>query len=1584
MKKWIAYFLLLCMFFTQLSVMAETAPKTDTKDGFTYILLAPGQYTDNGIWTTETDSATGIPFMIGGTGGKLSEDKPAKIVVNIPQEGVYKLYALSKDNTSAPGTRSFDVTVGDVRIKTGNHGNNGFCWQESEALLLFSGEIEINVIDCVGNHARNAVLVLTNDLNFAPNADKETVAELTKLQYKPENFKATSDDTDGRPDKEIAVKLNGAWLSFDVDPMLINDRTMVPFRAIFEALGCSVSWEDETQTAIGQRNGVKIELPINQKAVKVADKTVVLDQPATLVNGRTMVPLRFVSEALGAKVKWLDESQTVLILAQVPEETVLFTPSSFREAGSWVFEENADGAFNKQALKGLTPSGIGATVEDADSTSAKPAVAEFEIKEGGTYYVWCRSKDYASNQQGDRYFQLSFNDGEILPHKFGTHGKTGYYWAKGDTVTLDSGVNTLYVHDTSGFYARFDGVLLTKDEKYVPSEQYESLISTVYPCSDGVENTPAFPYYATEQNQPTESFAIENETTKVVFYKVPTSKGQVVQNEIYSKHNGAWIKTKDRSENLGYLVMRADNAIVDSVQEYFSMETEYTSDGKKLGGLTENPFDAGLGTWFVPDDYIADGNKITLYFPQNEVGNMTATWTLDDNTMPYVAVDTMFHKDGFYSVAAWEGKAFSSEEVKYVLAPFRVQYKRIPERQQLISEQYLFTPMGTYTLPENNEYSALPVTKGIAVEPSAIPQRWVYPDNNLFGIAVKSKENLCQGNVFAPVMGTDASKMTVGETFKLEYRVVSQVGDWFDTYRDISQNLFDVTDYRENYKYSLNQVIYNTRELMMDDVYGGWDKKDMAHYNMEGMNITSTANSMQAMQMYLLTENEDVLVRRAIPTLANALTRGTLHFNRVGETGGASYWEKLKEPNKIGEPIESFNANVWGGMYEMTQGSVPYLLQYATEKGEQEIKNGYGSVASFSNDINLYKYTGDKKYLDSAIQKADAYLEEIVYADSTEQPLFGSFIYISYYPSLASLIDIYEVTGDKKYLDAAAETARWMSTGLWVPGVDGEKKTNLVETNGENVLNHLHYAEETSSIFWWAGDKQFRIGRTENLKDTTAGLENITKFKQNVAGWIPSRVGLGVEQASTFTDSANIIMQCFAGDFMKLSAYTGDDYFATAARNAIIGRFRSYDGYYRDNGMTYQLEQDYPRVGPDYTGIYWHHLPPYLAMLEDFLIGQSMAWSDMKISFPSLRQQGYAYFNSNQYGHAAGTFFSEKEMWLWLDEGIVNPDNIQIDYIAAKKDGVLGIALMNESGEAIDTTLTLGEKVPIFNGVAELYDKNGKIGTVDVQNGVFSLNIPAKSLVGVVLKTDGIYAPAFSKMQYGEMSAEIGATMSHHTNGKGYVLQMTPENYFAYIYIADLPATTKELSMTYTVDGQTKTVTETVYPFEFVVQVDDADAVFTYTLSVTDVNGNVSDYGGGTLMTNAKSKQEGIVYKKPAVSISVPGLVVSDVAKKLAFEPFKLKYTVQGGDNNGFRFVVSKSDFPFEPTAEKVIGLPVNGKLIDKESEQDYNSVIIGYEDRGNGMCTIITAFAGINNNRYSSTAEDGAHRWDILVQPIN
>lgn len=115
----------------------------------------------------------------------------------------------------------------------------------------------------------------------------------------------------------ITVILDGKIVVFDVaQPTLINGRTMVPMRKIFEALNATVTWDNVTQTAKAKKGDMSVEITIGSNIMYSNGAAVEIDSPALLMRSRTYVPVRFISNALGVKVDWDDAKKIVYLISE--------------------------------------------------------------------------------------------------------------------------------------------------------------------------------------------------------------------------------------------------------------------------------------------------------------------------------------------------------------------------------------------------------------------------------------------------------------------------------------------------------------------------------------------------------------------------------------------------------------------------------------------------------------------------------------------------------------------------------------------------------------------------------------------------------------------------------------------------------------------------------------------------------------------------------------------------------------------------------------------------------------------------------------------------------------------------------------------------------------------------------------------------------------------------------------------------------------------------------------------------------------------------------------------------------------------
>ena len=120
-------------------------------------------------------------------------------------------------------------------------------------------------------------------------------------------------------EENIFVILNGKQIEFDVPPQTVNDRTMVPMRKIFEELGAKVEWIEDTQMILASKDSKFVLMQIGKPAMIIKDfkigseERIELDSEPFITDGRTLVPVRAVSEAFNMQVDWDGAKKEVLI-----------------------------------------------------------------------------------------------------------------------------------------------------------------------------------------------------------------------------------------------------------------------------------------------------------------------------------------------------------------------------------------------------------------------------------------------------------------------------------------------------------------------------------------------------------------------------------------------------------------------------------------------------------------------------------------------------------------------------------------------------------------------------------------------------------------------------------------------------------------------------------------------------------------------------------------------------------------------------------------------------------------------------------------------------------------------------------------------------------------------------------------------------------------------------------------------------------------------------------------------------------------------------------------------------------------------
>lgn len=163
-----------------------------------------------------------------------------------------------------------------------------------------------NIADSAFNGCKNVVIYCSRNSYAESFAEKQGL----KIEYgKPAKDAEKAVNTSG-----ITVKIDGEVLDCGkAQPVIVDGRTLVPLRPIFEALDVELNWNNTTKTIVGSKGTSNIKLVIGSTEASLNGQSLKLDVPAQIIDGYTMVPLRFISDCLGCEINWSQQTKTASI-----------------------------------------------------------------------------------------------------------------------------------------------------------------------------------------------------------------------------------------------------------------------------------------------------------------------------------------------------------------------------------------------------------------------------------------------------------------------------------------------------------------------------------------------------------------------------------------------------------------------------------------------------------------------------------------------------------------------------------------------------------------------------------------------------------------------------------------------------------------------------------------------------------------------------------------------------------------------------------------------------------------------------------------------------------------------------------------------------------------------------------------------------------------------------------------------------------------------------------------------------------------------------------------------------------------------
>lgn len=682
-------------------------------------------------------------------------------------------------------------------------------------------------------------------------------------------------------------------------------------------------------------------------------------------------------------------------------------------------------------------------------------------------------------------------------------------------------------------------------------------------------------------------------------------------------------------------------------------------------------------------------------------------------------------KDGCYSLGVMAAHAALPSSVTNVQLPPMYQYRRIQPQPHMLLSAMMPTPVAMVEA----ETAGRRMTAFVSADNTLAPLDWGGVDHSPIGFTIKNHDNHVEPVAFSPVLGMADSKMKAGLTVCRRFEVGLAATPWNETLEHVAKNIYKVRDYRRQADKSLTETMYSIIELMRDDEHGGWDKAMRGYYDIEGK-PTKAPTVVHSAPLAIVAAainsgDEEFYMSRALPTIEYTLSRKGYRWSTKTTDDG---YNKDPETLRLSPFGSQFTTTYYEGLYRLLGARNEWLRDIALPEGELRAPRGYSApILSWVQALAAYRLTGDEKWLRRARSTAERDAKMHIYTNSEKPMRYQAFYNSTIYHPWWEFLDLYEVTGDRQFLEAARYGAAMTMAGIrsW-PAVNDSVQT--IHHGG--VYNG-------NATMWWKGSEQFRLGFPRVEGDAP---------EHDVEQWRVSPVGLGFEQPSTYflRNKGKLVrpvfMSSWAPDFLRLNIHTGDELFDTYARNAVIGRFTNYPGYYATGYTDLTMKEDFPYTGPDVSSIYYHHIPPHLAFTADYLISEAIQRSGGKVNFPFGKQEGFVWFANRVFGGEAGTVFDDRKAMLWLRKGIITSDNPEVNYITAVSDSRLWVLLCNESREAVSTVMTAGtDAVTIANtAAASVWNAKGKSRKIECYDNKYTVELQPKGFtaISIPLKAD--------------------------------------------------------------------------------------------------------------------------------------------------------------------------------------------------------------------------------------------------------
>ncbi len=1294
---------------------------------FTYesIFLEAENFANKMQWQVSNYRGEGVLFS-----ELIAENTKASTKFNA-NGGVYYIWTSSYEFNLAEelSPRHYEVYLNGTKLEKNGYASlhtSSWVWSLTAVASLPQGVSEV-AIKAKSEFCRVDAIFLTQDPNFNPNQFFTTVdSRVSKTQ---------SYNTYTLDAKNFTNK--GSWtLASSYSQQCLNKTTYsagsaMPSISVSIANGgdyfvwanvyeFNLDAQGSPRTVDVLINGVKTkrcayrQLGGNAWIWSNLDKVFLPTGTTTIQLNALTANVRFLSLTLTTDPNYDPNKSDNRNSTALPSETFLIESEEFQFYGSWT----------KDTFGGATG------IMTVGATSCP--MTRILLRSSGKYYIWASSNDFAYDRPGSRTYKVSFDKLE-MPNLAGKHGKEGVYWEKLGYVWATSGEHVLeLIRNTS--YCRSDAILLTQDENFNPNEMSQTKASLKRKVDnmefDYISNFPTnFETFVTPSSQ---IVSIDNGLVKIEYISATSLIGEVLwKRRVSLFKDNVWNVGEILNDETLFLIYAANATRTET--PYFSTWPASVSKVKIDGVIMDyklsdtDPYSAAPTEILKPLSATKiDNNTLEITYSNSAKSRIV----LKENSLTAkMSTSLPIAKAGYYSVGFLGFNKIAKSDMKAIEMPSMFQGTRLMDTPKQVTNNFMSQPMALM----QTLYNSKNIINGVVADPVKLGTEWTTALNSVYGFSNLNPDSINAHTViFSPVFAGKDSLKAQGDTLEISWYLLTEYGDWKRGVELANQEIFETMFTREPYDVSFSDAVCNLAEYLKAKSANGWCDKNKGRYNIEGVNVSTHASPLSEVSVALLTNDEDYYKNISLQTIEYTLSRYSSHFafgtieEKLDNFGDTTY--QLSVPSKL------WTGDYYAGLNKLLGNRNEWLRNYYYKTDNTVFNRSAGSnLPEWACLLGLYYADPSEALLSKVKAACDAWLPTAEYTGNAEINM-ELFVNVSSYMYWWYLVDLYELTGEKKYLDAAENGAFYTLSCLW----------SYPKSPEGDVAVHKNNLVIGVSRIWWKGYGTFRLGYEENrqlikdyfhLNDSQLSAYASQFFipEKTVPIRKVSRIGLGIEQHSTYpagaSQSRNIFMPSWAPELLKVYQHTGREIIHKFSRHAILGRFANFFGYYIQDFTDIHQRYDYPYAGPDISSFYYHHAPCQFGQSFDYLMSQLEHRTNNKIRFPFVRQQGYVWFTDRIFGQR-GKVFNDENCRLILDKIAVRPETPRISVMLARAKDALWVFLLNDSVSNVAENISFNFASKAFKGVKQgnslgVYDASGALLNTSTAGSSLNIEIPA-------------------------------------------------------------------------------------------------------------------------------------------------------------------------------------------------------------------------------------------------------------------